>query len=191
MIQTAEHPVVPVRGAKLWPMSVEAYHLLGEAGAVPENTELLYGLVYTKMPKSPFHSFLLHRLLQQLQKIELRSLLVRAEQPLTFVDSEPEPDIAVVAGTNEEFRAAHPQTAELVIEICVTSYDYDRSKLRAYATANIKECWLILGPEERIEVFAEPKNGNFKDVAMYGPGGTLHSRAIPNISVDLNALFRN
>ena len=92
MIQAAEYQVVPVRGAKLWPMSVEAYHLLGESGVIAENTELLYGLVYTKMPKSPFHSFLLQRFLQILQKLELPGLLLRAKQPLTFVDSEPEAD---------------------------------------------------------------------------------------------------
>jgi hypothetical protein len=84
MIHAAEPEAVQVRGAKLWPMSVEAYHVLGEAGVIPENTELLYGLVYRKTPKSPFHSFLLHRFLQRLQKLELRSLLVRAEQPLTL-----------------------------------------------------------------------------------------------------------
>lgn len=191
MVETAEHQAIPVRGAKLWPMSVEAYHLLGEAGVIGKNTELLYGLVYTKMPKSPLHSFLLRRLLQLLQKLELPGLLVSTEQPLTLVDSEPEPDIAVVKGTNEDFRAAHPQTAELVIEICITSHEYDRSKLRAYAGAQVKECWLVLGPEKQIEAFSEPKDGVFGIVRMHGPGGTLQSRSIPNVSVDLNGLFES
>jgi hypothetical protein len=39
--------------------------------------------------------------------------------------------LAVVAGRKEDFRHDHPHTAELVIEICITSHDYDRSKLRA------------------------------------------------------------
>ena len=29
---------------------------------------------------------------------------------------------------------------------------YDRSKLRACASADVKECWLVLGPEKLIEV---------------------------------------
>jgi hypothetical protein len=78
-----------------------------------------------------------------------------------------------------------------VIEICVTSYEYDRSKLRAYATANVKECWLVLGLEEKIEIVSEPKDGSFRNTAIRGPGGVLQSRAIPLISVDLNALFQN
>jgi hypothetical protein len=189
MVQTAEQ-VTPVRGAKLWPMSVEAYHVLGEAGVIPENTELLYGLVYTKMPKSPFHCFLVQRVVQHFQKLEMTGLLVRLEQPLTFGDSEPEPDIAVVKGKNEDFRTAHPRTAELIIEICVTSYEYDRSKLRAYATGGVKECWLVLGREEKIEVYFNPKDGTFQDVETHGPGGGFQSREIANLTIDLNELFR-
>jgi len=48
----------PVPGGQIWPLSVEAYHALGEAGLIPEQTELLYGFVYHKMPKSPLHSYL-------------------------------------------------------------------------------------------------------------------------------------
>jgi Uma2 family endonuclease len=189
MVQTAEQ-VIPVRGANLWPMSVEAYHVLGEAGVIPENTELLYGLVYTKMPKSPLHSFLLHRFVQHLQRLDLVGLLIRAEQPLTFVDSEPDPDIAVVKGRNEDFRMAHPQTAEIVIEVCVTSYEYDRSKLRAYAMGNVKECWLVLASEEKVEVHFDPQGEAFRNVESHGPSGILQSRTNPPISIDLKALFQ-
>ena len=59
MINAVESPPVPLRGAQLWPLSVAAYRVLGEAGLIPKNTELLYGFVYTKMSKSPLHSFLL------------------------------------------------------------------------------------------------------------------------------------
>ena len=133
-------------------MSIEAYHVLGEAGVIPKNTELLYGLVYTKMPKSPYHAFLLNFLLAILMKAAGKRF-VRSEQPITCGNSEPEPDISVVTGTNEDYLREHPCTAELVIEICVTSHDYDRAKLRAYATAGVKECWLVLGPEKQIEVY--------------------------------------
>jgi hypothetical protein len=189
MVQTAEHPVTPVQGAKLWLMPVEAYHLLGQANKIPENTELLYGLVYRKLPKTPLHSFLLIRLFQLLQALPLRGFLIRTEQPLTLVDSEPEPDLAVVKGANEDFRSAHPKTAEIVIEICVTSHEYDRSKLRAYASGQVKECWLVLGPEKQIEVLSEPKDGVFGKVTRLAPGGILHSSAIANVSVELSGLF--
>src|SRR5437660_2976908 len=95
-MKTAEAGHMPVRGAEIWPLSVEAYHALGEAGLIPERTELLYGFVYHKMPKSPPHTFLVLRLLRLLEPVLPPGFHLRPEQPLTFVDSEPEPDVAVV-----------------------------------------------------------------------------------------------
>ena len=37
---------VTVLGAEVWPLSVEAYHTLGEARLIPERTELLYGFIH-------------------------------------------------------------------------------------------------------------------------------------------------
>ncbi len=49
----------PLRGARIWPLSVAAYDALGEAGLLPGNVELLYGFVYQKMSRSPYRCFLL------------------------------------------------------------------------------------------------------------------------------------
>jgi Uma2 family endonuclease len=191
MKNAVESPPIPLRGAPLWPLSVAAYRALDEAGLIPKNTELLYGLVYTKMSKSPFHTFLVVRLLRLLRAVVPPTHLVRSEQPITCPDSEPEPDISVVRGTESDFLAEHPHTAELVIEVSVTSHDYDRSKLRAYATAGVKECWFVLGPEQKIEMYRSPKDGQFTEHALHGPGGTLTSAALPQFTIPLDALFAN
>jgi Uma2 family endonuclease len=188
-MNAVESPPVPLRGAPLWPLSVAAYRVLGESGLIPKNTELLYGFVYQKMSKSPLHSFLLQFLHEALTRVLPVGRLLRTEQPIMCGDSEPEPDLAVVAGRKEDFRHDHPHTAELVIEVCITSHDYDRSKLRAYATAGVKECWLVLGPEKQIEVFRQPKDGQFTEQALHGPGGTLASAALPGFTLSLDALF--
>src|SRR6266540_822642 len=133
MKNAVESPPIPLRGAQLWPLSVAAYHALGEAGLIPKNTELLYGFVYTKMSISPLHSALVRRLSRLLKQALPPGFFVDSEQPITCEDSEPEPDIAVIRGAEEDFWDQHPGTAELVIEVCVTSHDYDHSKLRAYA----------------------------------------------------------
>ena len=181
----------PVHGAQIWPLSVTAYHALGEAGLIPKRTELLYGFVYHKMSKSPFHSFLL----QVLQEILLRTVrpgyTVRIAQPITCLDSEPEPDLAVVKGLKEDFRNHHPHTAELVIEICVSSHEYDRAKLHAYARAGVKECWLVLGPEKRIEVHRRPGSDQFAERLVHDSGAPLVSAAVPEFAVELDALFAN
>ncbi len=184
-----EAPQPVVRGPQIWPLGVKAYHALGELGLIPEKTELLYGQVFHKMPKSPFHAYLLRVLLNLLQAAVPKGLMVSSEQPITCADSEPEPDLSVVPGQIADFRHSHPRTAELVIEICVTSHDYDRAKLRAYASAGVKECWLVLGPEKQIEVHRQPQGGQFAEHAVHGPGGALTSAAVPGFTVELDRLF--
>ena len=178
-----------VRGAEVWPLSVEAYHALGEAGLAPERTELLYGIVYHKPTKSPLDSLLVLSLQDLLHSVVADDLMVRLGQPITCSDSEPEPDLAVVRGQIGDFRLSHPRTAELVIEVCVTSADYDRAKLRAYASAGVKECWLVLGREKQIEVHRQPGEGQFAERTLHGPGGRLTSTAIPSFTVDLSKLL--
>jgi Uma2 family endonuclease len=189
MTNAVESPPVPLRGAQLWPLSVAAYRALGELGLIPKNTELLYGFVYTKMSKSPFHSFLLQFLIEALTRVLPVGRLLRTEQPIACGDSEPEPDLAVVAGRKEDFRHDHPHTAELVMEVCITSQDYDRPKLRAYAAAGVKECWLILGPEKKIEVYRQPKDGHYTERETHGPSGTLACAALPEFTLPLDELF--
>jgi Uma2 family endonuclease len=179
----------PARSPQLWPLSVETYHTLGELGLVPAKTELLYGQIYQKMPKSPFLVYLLRALLALLQPVAPKGFLLTSEQPITCADSEPEPDIAVVRGTLEDYRHAHPTTAELVIEICLSSHEYDRSKLRAYAAAGVKEVWLVLGPEKQIEVYLQPAGEQFAETAVHGPGGQVASSVVSGFAVELASLF--
>ncbi len=189
MTNTVQSPPVPLHGAPLWPLSVAAYRVLGESGLIPKNTELLYGLVYTKMSKSPLHSALVRRMARLLNQAAPAGFFVDSEQPIACKDSEPEPDLAVLRGTEQEFWHRHPSTAELVVEVCITSHDYDRSKLRAYASAAVKECWLVLGPEKVIEVYRQPKDGEFSEHAVHGPGGTLMSEVLPGFRLELDAFF--
>src|SRR2546428_29953 len=116
-----------------WRLSVAEYHALTDKGLIPEKTELLYGQVFHKMAKSPTHSFFQVQLLDSLRTATPPETHVRQDQPITCPDSEPEPDLSLVRGSAKDFRDEHPRTAELVIEVCVTSHEHDRSKLRAYA----------------------------------------------------------
>jgi Uma2 family endonuclease len=184
-----EAPPPAARRPQVWPMSVEAYHALGEMGFIPEKTELLYGQVFHKMPKSPQHRLLIMRLTGLLHRSLPGGNHFQTEQPIQGLDSEPEPDLSIIRGSIEDYRKAHPRTAELVIEVCVTSHDYDRSKLRAYAGMGVKECWLVLGPERQIEVFRQPRDGQFTERALHGPGGEVASTAVPEFSVALDRLF--
>ena len=184
-----EAPKVTAPGPQVWPLGVKAYHALGELGLIPEKTELLYGQVFHKMPKSPLHRLLVMRLLALLQRLIPSGLHVQVEQPITCTDSEPEPDLSVIPGSIEDYGTEHPHTAELVVEVCGSSHEYDRSKLRAYATAGVPECWLVLAPERQIEVHHQPRDGQYAETNLHGPGGSVPCAAVPGFSVELDALF--
>lgn len=189
-MKTEEMVATPAPQGRLHPLSVEAYHVLGETGFLGKNTELLYGLVYIKMPKSPIHAVMIARLMRAFAKVEQRGFWLRTEQPITCVDSEPEPDVSIVLGSEEDYTKKHPRTAEFVAEVCISSHDYDRSKLRAYAIANVKEVWLVLGPEKVVEVYHNPSNGAYAQKTVAGPDGDLSSQSFPELTVALAQVFR-
>jgi Uma2 family endonuclease len=180
----------PIEGAEVWPLSTDAYHTLSDAGIIPERTELLYGVVYRKMSKSPLHSYLV-QLLQELLLNRLSAgLCLRVEQPLTLLNSEPEPDLAIVKGSPADYRVRHPVSAELVIEVCVTTHEFDRPKLPAYAAGNVKECWLVLGPEKQVEVFRDAKGGAYQDRIVLKGKDILQHVSLPSLKVSIEDLFR-
>ena len=119
------------------PITVEQYHALFAQGLIPESAELLEGVIIEKMPKSPLHAYILLALLKLLQDVVTAKNHVRPEQPITCRRSEPEPDLAVVVGRAEDYVHAHPQTAEIVIEIAVSSAEIDRRKAAIYAEAGV------------------------------------------------------
>ena len=104
---------IPEVRQRVSPLTVAEYHRLDEFNENGRRTELTRGILIEKMSKSPLHrtvASLLYRLfLAQLPA----GFSVWKEEPLTFLDSEPEPDISIVRGVESDFTAAHPSTAIL------------------------------------------------------------------------------
>src|SRR5439155_5372053 len=123
MAEILEIPEVRRRISRL---SVQEYHQLGEFNDNGRRTELIRGLVIEKMSKSPLHPTIGSLLYDLIFARLPDGYSVWKEEPLTFVDSEPEPDISVIRGGRTDFTARHPATAELVIEIAVSSAALDR-----------------------------------------------------------------
>lgn len=138
--------------------------MLRDLGLVPVKSELLTGVVVEKRTKSPLHTLIAHRLYALLAAGLPAGYQLRKEDPLTLAASEPEPDLAIVAGTIDSFRDHHPETAELVVEIAVTSADLDRAKANLYAAAGIPVYWLILGRDGAVEVHSSPVAGRYSDI---------------------------
>src|SRR2546426_6509795 len=160
-----EIPEVRQRVSRL---SVEEYHRLNEFNNNGRRTELIRGIVIEKMSKSHLHCSIAKRLYDTISRLSPKGFMVRREDPLTFSDSEPEPDIAVVCGAETDFLQAHPTTAELVIEEAVSSPTLDRENASLYAEAGVKEYWIVLGRERRVEVYRRPENGRYQESHQFG-----------------------
>jgi Uma2 family endonuclease len=111
------------------------------------------------------------------------------EEPLTLADSEPEPDISVVRGTEGDFLATHPTTAELVIEVAVSSAALDRENASLYAEAGVKEYWIVLGSDQRVEVYRRPEAGRYQDTQSFGPTDMLVCGSVPAVRIRIADLF--
>jgi Uma2 family endonuclease len=144
------------------PVSVEQYHQFSAAGLISEKTELINGIIFNKMTKSPLHEFIAYRLFRYFSDGLDDAYLIRKEAPLTLASSEPEPDISILRGRIEQFVSAHPSYAELVIEIALSSLDLDREKSLIYAAANIPEYWIVLPDRQLIERYNTPVAGKYQ-----------------------------
>lgn len=180
---------IPEVRHRVSPLSVEDYHRLGEYNEKGRRTELIRGILIEKMSKSPLHRVLASRLYRLFLAGLPEGFSVWKEEPLTFLDSEPEPDIAIVQGLETDFLSAHPHTAELVIEVAVSNPDLDRENASLYAEAGVKEYWIVLGSEKKVEVYRQPKQGKYLEQNVVGIRDTLVCGSVPGVPVRLAALF--
>ncbi len=127
--------------------SVAQYHQLGELGVLtPEdNVELLEGWIVQKMNQRPLHGFVVRLLADWFARELPAGWLCQCQLPITTERSEPEPDIAIIRGSHQEFRDRHPSGTDcrLVIEVADTSVQKDRAKATIYRDAGIPEYWIV------------------------------------------------
>jgi Uma2 family endonuclease len=186
MIAMLEQPAIR---RQVQPLTVETYHRLGELGLLSEKVELLRGVIVQKMSKSPIHCAVLQRLLKLLRPACKPEYEVRQEQPLTLADSEPEPDIAIVPVSTEDYASHHPNSALLVVEIAVTTVETDREKGMIFAEAGIPEFWLVLPEKRQVEVYSKPSARGYGECDKLGMGDSLTSPVLQDSKIEITRLF--
>jgi len=181
-----EHPVLR---QQIIPMSVSTYQALGQMGLVEERTELIRGFVLPKMSKSPRHSIVTQRLLNWLRRVFPSGFSIRQEQPITCFDSEPESDVALVKGADEDFAYAHPTTAALVVEVAVSSLERDRAKTSIYAEIGVSEYWLVNPDAGWIEQYTGPSPDGYQQCRRLKKTDTLVCATFPDIQISISELL--
>jgi len=181
-----EHPAL--RGQVI-PLTVEAYHTLGEMGFIEEKSELIHGFILAKMPKSPRHRTICQRLVDALRAAAGLEVSVWQEQPITCHDSELEPDVAVVRGTLADFAAKHPATAALVIEVSISTLERDLEKAAIYAGAGVEEYWIIRPDEHAADIYTLPGPDGYSAVRRVELADTLTPAVLPSLVIRMAELL--
>ncbi|MCI0535343.1 MAG: Uma2 family endonuclease [Verrucomicrobiales bacterium] len=181
---------IPEVRQRVSPLSVQEYHQLAEYNENGRRTELIRGIVIEKMSKSPLHRTITSRLYRSFLAQLPKGDSVWKEEPLACADSEPEPDISVTRGEERDFARAHPSTAELVVEVAVSSPALDRENASLYAEAGVKEYWIVLGADRLVEVYRRPAHGRYHEMQVFGANDAIECASLPGIRVEVSDLFR-
>ena len=95
----------------------------------------------------------------------------------------------MVIGARKDYTGRKPTTAELVVEIAVTSLASDREKAALYAEAGVSEYWIVLAEAGQVEVYRRPQDGGYRTRRLYGRGETIEEVGVTGGPVPVEALF--
>jgi Uma2 family endonuclease len=120
-----------------------------------EPIELLAGQLVVREPQYTPHATGVRLADEALRRAFGSGWDVRAGLPVALDDeSEPEPDVCVVAGGPRTYRDAHPSRPVLIVEIALSSLAVDRRmKGGLYARAGIRDYWIVNLPDRQLEVY--------------------------------------
>ena len=164
--------------APIWPLSVARYHAMIDAGILgpDDRVELLEGVIVEKMSKNPPHVFANSEARIALEGMLPTGWYVTEQGPIALASSEPEPDVAVIRGRRRDHAKKRPGASEigLVIEVADTSLDRDRGlKKRIYGEAGIPVYWVVDLNTPVVEVFSQPRDGQYTNGAVCRPGDSI------------------
>ena len=163
-----------------------------------DHVELIDGEVFAVTPQGSAHATSVSLAHDALRATLRQGAYIRTQLPLGLdVASEPEPDLAIVAGSARDHRDAHPQSALLVIEISDTTLLYDRAvKGSLYARAGVPEYWIINLAETAVEVYRDPVAGSeanfgwrYQSVERRGPGDFIAPLRSPEARISVDDLL--
>ena len=163
-----------------------------------ERLELLDGVLVVREPQKSPHAAITAKVGRVLAAAFGGGWHTRLHSPLALGDfSEPEPDVAVVAGEPDDYFAAHPSTAALVVEVADSSLRLDRRfKAAIYARAGLGEYWIVNLVDRVVEVHREPlapaggaDDWSYRSVEVLRPPAHVTPLAAPHTAIPVADLL--
>ena len=155
-----------------------------------EPVELLDGLLVVREPQGGRHAMAVRMVEEALRRVFPAGRDVRTQLPIALdPDSEPEPDVSVVAGSFRDYPTAHPTSAVLVVEVADASLALDRGEKAAlYARAGVPEYWIVDLVNAQLEVRRDPRpdasaGTRYATVLLLARGATVSPLDAPHATV--------
>ncbi|MBX9585325.1 MAG: Uma2 family endonuclease [Gemmataceae bacterium] len=195
-------PTVPPPAAGGWARfkwTVDEYRQLGRLGLFQDvKVMLIDGEIFTMGPAQPPHDYALTATYEYLRAVCPPGHYVRSQLGFDVgTRTAPEPDLAVVPGAFQDYRARTPTTAALVVEIAHTTLATDTTvKAEKYATAGVPEYWVLDVDGRRLFVYRKPEPlpeglgaTAYRSREEYGPDDAVAPLAAPDKPVKVADLL--
>ncbi len=176
-------PPLQAAPASPWPLrwTCAEFHRAGDMGIFEgKRAMLIDGVLMEQGPMNPPHAITLGLVEDAIRTAFATGWWLRNQSPLVLgLDTDPEPDLAVVPGRPRDY-TAHPTTADLVVEVADTSLDFDTNDKRLlYARAGIRDYWVVDINGRRLLVYRNPQAGDCASQQTLGPADTVSPLAAP------------
>jgi Uma2 family endonuclease len=187
----------PVR-TKRW--GREEYERLVELAVFQsgDRVELVGGQLVVREPQGSPHAVAV-RLAEDVLRAAFGSgWEVRVQMPVALDDeSEPEPDVAVCAGSPRDYLAGHPSRPVLLVEVAEASLEFDREhKGSLYARARVPDYWIVNLTDRVLEIYRDatpdgeaPYGWRFSTLLQLGSADVASTLAGPRARVSVADLL--
>jgi len=147
--------------------------------------EFIRGEIREMTPIGSLHEVVVDRLNEwSIRSLPEGKVWVRVQNSVGLVslESAPEPDLAWV--DRRDYSEGRPTEADvlLVIEVAESSLAYDRGeKADLYASAGIKDYWVVNLPDRCVEVRRDPGSGHYRSLITYAGDDEVRPLAAPDV----------
>ena len=183
-----------------WRLTIERYDRMTELGWFnDQRVELIEGKIIQMPPQLEPHFAALNLAGAAARRAFGDGFYVRLQGPLLQGKlSKPEPDVAVVPGTERDYVAkGTPVDALLIIEVSDATLRYDRGrKASLYARHGIADYWILNLVDRQLEVHRKPIRDpayryqyRYASIQILKPGDSVSALAAPNSKITVAELL--
>lgn len=178
-----------------WRFTAADYHRMGEAGIFHEDdrVELIEGVILRMSPIGDRHAgrvIFLNRLFSL--RLGERAFVSVQNAVRLSERSEPEPDLVIMRPPSDvqAVRAPRPEDVLLLIEVSDTTLAFDRdTKVPLYAASGIPEVWLLDLQGDRLRVYREPYEGEYRSITVLTRGDSITPLAFADLTLSVSEIL--